>query len=151
MASSIPPVPGIQGQGTRGRLHLLPPLSAVADNGAMEAEPPKRKRRWYQFSLRTLLFVVVPYIAVYALVLSAILSHHEHPKPVGTAGNVLYDLRMAGWEFSEALGVEVRRRMAFIFTAIWVFLPMLSWAIWRSASRLRRWQRGAATLTSGAS
>jgi hypothetical protein len=35
-------------------------LSAVGDNVAMEAEPhkadrPKRKRRWFQFSLRTLL------------------------------------------------------------------------------------------------
>jgi hypothetical protein len=38
----------------------LPRLPAVADNAAMEAEPsktdpPKRKRRWFQFSLRTLL------------------------------------------------------------------------------------------------
>ena len=34
-------------------------LSAVADNAAMpteptKAEPPKRQRRWFQFSLRTL-------------------------------------------------------------------------------------------------
>jgi hypothetical protein len=38
----------------------LPPLPAPADNAAMEAEPikgepPKRKRRWFQFSLRTLM------------------------------------------------------------------------------------------------
>ena len=36
------------------------PLPAVGDNAAMEAEPPKaeppkRKRRWFQFSLRTLM------------------------------------------------------------------------------------------------
>jgi hypothetical protein len=31
---------------------LLPPV--VRDNAAMEAEPPKRNRRWFQFSLRTL-------------------------------------------------------------------------------------------------
>jgi hypothetical protein len=36
---------------------------APADNAAMEAEPskaepPKRKRRWFQFSLRTLMIVV---------------------------------------------------------------------------------------------
>ncbi len=42
---------------------LLPPLPAPADNAAMEAEPPnadppKRKRRWFQFSLRTLLIGV---------------------------------------------------------------------------------------------
>jgi hypothetical protein len=38
-------------------------LPAVADNEAMEAEPPKaeppkRKRRWFQFSLRSLMIVV---------------------------------------------------------------------------------------------
>jgi hypothetical protein len=33
-------------------------LTAIGDNGAMEAEPPKRKRRWFQFSLRTLMIVV---------------------------------------------------------------------------------------------
>ena len=42
--------------------HLLG-LPAVADNAAMQTEPamtepPTRKRRWYQFSLRTLLIVV---------------------------------------------------------------------------------------------
>ncbi len=41
----------------------MPPLPAVGDNGAMEAEPPtvdppKRRRRWFQFSLRTLLSLV---------------------------------------------------------------------------------------------
>ena len=38
-------------------------LTAGRDNGAMEtkppeADPPKRKRRWFQFSLRTLMIVV---------------------------------------------------------------------------------------------
>jgi type VI protein secretion system component VasK len=38
-------------------------LPAVGDNAAMEAEPPvaaepKRKRRWFQFSLRTLMIAV---------------------------------------------------------------------------------------------
>jgi hypothetical protein len=38
----------------------LLPLSAVADNAVMQtepskADPPKRKRRWFQFSLRSLL------------------------------------------------------------------------------------------------
>jgi hypothetical protein len=41
----------------------LPRRPAVGDNAAMEAEslkaePPKRKRRWFQFSLRTLLIAV---------------------------------------------------------------------------------------------
>jgi hypothetical protein len=34
-------------------------LVAVGDNAAMEAEPPKRKRRWFQFSLRSLLIFTV--------------------------------------------------------------------------------------------
>jgi cell division protein FtsB len=44
----------------QNRLLLTP---AAADNAAMQAEPPqadppKRKRRWFQFSLRTLLILV---------------------------------------------------------------------------------------------
>jgi hypothetical protein len=44
-------------------------LSAPADNAAMQAEPPKadppkRKRRWFQFSLRTLMIVVAVVAAV---------------------------------------------------------------------------------------
>jgi hypothetical protein len=47
-----------------GRSQFLAPVArAVGDNAAMEAEPPKanppkRKRRWFQFSLRTVLIVV---------------------------------------------------------------------------------------------
>jgi hypothetical protein len=42
----------------------LPRLNAVGENAVMEAEPtkadlPKRKRRWFQFSLRTLLVFTV--------------------------------------------------------------------------------------------
>ena len=45
------------------RLIALLRLHVAADNAAMQteppkAEPPKRKRRWFQFSLRTLLIVV---------------------------------------------------------------------------------------------
>jgi hypothetical protein len=47
----------------------LPRLPAAADNAAMQteppqAEPPKRKRRWFQFSLRSLLIVVTVLAAV---------------------------------------------------------------------------------------
>jgi hypothetical protein len=57
----------------------LLPLPAVGDNAAMQtespkADPPKRKRRWFQFSLRSLLIAV----AVTAL-LCAIVS--RLPKP----------------------------------------------------------------------
>jgi hypothetical protein len=120
----------------------LPLPLALADNAAMETESiadlPKRKRCWFQFSLRTLLIGVVPYVAAYALVLSLILSDDGKPKPVGTAGNLLYDLCMAKWEFAEAMGAEIARNMAICFTIAWIGLPILLWAIWRSASRLRR-------------
>jgi hypothetical protein len=47
---------------------LLRPL-AVEDNAAMQteppkAEPPKRKRHWFQFSLRSLMIVVTLLLAV---------------------------------------------------------------------------------------
>jgi hypothetical protein len=60
-----------------------------------EADPPKRKRRWFQFSLRTLLLVVVPYVAVYAVVLSSILSDHGKPKPMANELKIVEALRMA--------------------------------------------------------
>ena len=41
-----------------GHRSLLIRVPAVGDNAAMEAEPPKRKRRWFQFSLRSLLIGV---------------------------------------------------------------------------------------------
>ena len=37
---------------------ILPPLLTPTDNAPMDADPPKRKRRWFQFSLRTLLIGV---------------------------------------------------------------------------------------------
>ena len=48
--------------------HYLLRLRVAADNAAMETEPtkagpPKRKRRWFQFSLRTLM-VVMAIVAV---------------------------------------------------------------------------------------
>jgi hypothetical protein len=44
----------------------LPAVPPPADNAAMESEPPKvdppkRKRRWFQFSLRSLLIVVLTF------------------------------------------------------------------------------------------
>ena len=63
---------------SRSNQNLLLLLPAVADNAAMEAEPPradppKRKRRWFQFSLRTMMIVV----AVTA-VACAYLAHEAH-------------------------------------------------------------------------
>jgi hypothetical protein len=48
---------------TSGRQNPLLRLPAIGDNAAMKAEPPKtdpskRKRRWFQFSLRTLFTVI---------------------------------------------------------------------------------------------
>ena len=55
---------------TADRQPVLRSPAIAADNAAMEAEPqiiselPKRKRRWYQFSLRTLLIGVTLCAAV---------------------------------------------------------------------------------------
>ena len=59
--------------------NALPMLPAPADNAAMEAEPPKtepskRKRRWFQFSLRTLM-VAVTLLAAACWGVSAWRSH----------------------------------------------------------------------------
>ncbi len=43
---------------------LSPPLPAIRDNGAMQTEPPKRKRLRLQFRLRTLM-IVVTLLAIY--------------------------------------------------------------------------------------
>jgi hypothetical protein len=50
--------------GDNGRHNPLLRLPAVGDNAAMEsepptAEPPKRRRRWFQFSLRSLMIFTV--------------------------------------------------------------------------------------------
>src|SRR4029077_10177857 len=70
--------------------HRLPPLPAVGDNEAMEAEPPKsepikRKRRWYQFSLRTLLIVVV----IVAIPCAWLGRKIEQKRPERNAGSVV--------------------------------------------------------------
>jgi hypothetical protein len=93
--------------------------------------------RRFQFRLRTLLIVVVPYVAI----LSAILSDDGTRKPVGTAGNFLYDLRMAGWKVGEAMGAEITKNMVIVFTIAWIALPILSWAIWQYAARRRNQRR----------
>jgi hypothetical protein len=58
----------------RGRIFaVLPRLPEVGDNAAMQTEPPnaappKRKRRWYQFTLRSLMIVVTATAAACAWV-----------------------------------------------------------------------------------
>jgi hypothetical protein len=140
--------PAVRVRSPSGLLRLL----AIGNNVAMQTEPskavpPKRKRRWFQYSLRSLLFWIVPYAAFYAAVVSSILSRHGAQAPTGTPGDFLYDLRMAKWEFGEALGAEMRQNMAIDFTLAWIALPILSWAIWRYASRRRnhKWQRVSTT------
>jgi hypothetical protein len=59
LGANLSRVAGSDSESTVPPCILLPPLPAPADNSAMEAEPikaepPKHKRRWLQFSLRTL-------------------------------------------------------------------------------------------------
>ena len=66
MGEVVKRIPWPSPNGSFGRCHQnrgtkpIAPLPAVRDNSAMEADPPvaatpKRKRRWFQFSLRTLM------------------------------------------------------------------------------------------------
>jgi hypothetical protein len=110
-----------------------------------KVDPPRRKRRWFQFSLRTLLFWIVPYAAIYTAVVSLICSGDGVQRPVGTHGNFLYDLRMAGWKVGEVMAAEITKNMVIVFTVAWIALPILSWAIWRYRSRDRNYRRLRAT------
>ena len=56
---------------THAAQHRLLQLPAVRDNAAMQteppkADPPKRQRRWFQFSLRTLFVVVTAWAVLLA-------------------------------------------------------------------------------------
>jgi hypothetical protein len=62
----------------------LPRLPAVKDNAAMQTEqpktePPKRKRRWFQFSLRTL-FLVMAVVTVQCGVCLPIMKEWNPPR-----------------------------------------------------------------------
>jgi len=68
-------------------------LPAVGDNAAMQTEPPKadpprRKRRWFQFSLRSLL-IGVPYLGVYAGVMLRIAAIPKSLPPVPTGWAII--------------------------------------------------------------
>jgi hypothetical protein len=78
-------------------------LLAVTDNAAMEAEPikaepPKRKRRWFQFSLRTLLVFTVVCAIGSAWVAQKMEQKRDELKTVqgivGSGGQVFYDYQM---------------------------------------------------------
>ena len=80
-------------------------LSAVsADNAAMDAEPiksepPKRKRRWYQFSLRTVLIFTVVVAVACALVGRRIERKRRERDTIeaitSAGGTVLFDYQLA--------------------------------------------------------
>jgi internalin A len=81
---------------------LLPPASA--DNAVMQteppqADPPKRKRRWFQFSLRTLMAVVLLVAFCMAIWIVPIKNRAERQKAVVAAiiksgGSVIYDYQL---------------------------------------------------------
>jgi hypothetical protein len=116
----------------------------AADNAAMEAEPPKAeppKRRRFQFRLRTLLIVVVPYVAIYAMGITAILSERERPQPPTSFWMLIEPVKSTVLEIAHGIGEEKRRNMAIAFTVAWLFLPIIAWAIWRVALTTCRWWR----------
>jgi hypothetical protein len=71
----------------------LPRLLAAADNAAMQiepskADPPKRKRRWFQFSLRILL-IVITIMAVQIAVCLPLLLERQQQRERALADNWL--------------------------------------------------------------
>jgi hypothetical protein len=77
------------------------PLRSVVDNAATEAEPPKRKRRWYQFSLRTLLIFTLICAVSSAWVASTIERKRrewEAAKAIAKAGGEVY------WDYQRVNG-----------------------------------------------
>ena len=59
---------------------------AAADNTAMQieppkADPPKRKRRWFQFSLRTLLLFTIAFVVVLGWPLAGLQARASEPMP----------------------------------------------------------------------
>jgi hypothetical protein len=82
----------------------LPPLPAPADNAAMEAEQPKTappilRRRWYQFSLRTVLIFTVVVAVACALVGRRIERKRRERGTIeaitGAGGTVVFDYQLA--------------------------------------------------------
>src|SRR5260370_27101681 len=94
-----------------------------------KADPPTRIRRWFQVRLRTLVFWIIPYAAIYAAVVSLIFSGDDAQRPVGTPGDVLYSLRMISWRVGEAMGAEITNNLVIVFTIAWIALPILSLSI----------------------
>jgi Leucine Rich repeat len=82
----------------------LPRLPAVGDNAAMQteplkADPPKRRRRWFQFSLRTLMIVVLIAAIPCAWLRSKIEQKRQERQTVEailkSGGDVKYDYQTA--------------------------------------------------------
>ena len=86
-----------------GRLTLLLRLPAAADNAAMQSEPskvepPKRKRRRYQFRLRTLMIVVT------LLVLAAAGWCANQARRAWARTSILEAIREHGGDYQQHLG-----------------------------------------------
>jgi Leucine-rich repeat (LRR) protein len=86
----------------------LPLLPTPTDNAAMEtgphkAEPPKRKRRWFQFSLRTLMVLTLVCAIPFAWLGRRIEQKRGEREAVAAivklGGSVSYDYEKASWEW----------------------------------------------------
>ena len=97
---------------------LLPP--AVGDNAAMETEPlkadsPKRKRRWFQFSMRTLLIFTLVCAVASALVARRVAEKRKDREVVAevfkSGGIAYYDYQREGTDRTPP-GPDWIRRLA---------------------------------------
>jgi Leucine rich repeat/Leucine Rich repeat len=96
----------------------LPLLPKLTDNAAMQADPPKRKRRWFQFSLRTL-FVFTLVCAIPCAWLGRKIERKRQERQVAEAivklrGRVFYDCEIGEWDVNGQVRVEGPRGPAWL-------------------------------------
>jgi hypothetical protein len=88
------------------------------------AEPPKRKRRWYQFSLRTLM-IVVTMLCVAAWEFTDISKDHAYEAPSVVRFAVALSLLAVGCGFGGVCGAIQGRPIAGAFVGAAVGIAMI--------------------------
>jgi hypothetical protein len=97
----------------------------------MPDQPSPRRR--FQFRLRTLMIVVVPYVAINAAVVSYLLSGLRDEPPTEPR----FDILNIGHAISNAIEAGFWR-LAIWLTTAWICLPFVVWLLWRFVSRMRQ-------------